>query len=483
MLNTSAGPIDINMMKNRLTDCPDIDMKQIYIEGRHEAYFVYITDQVDKDIVQRDFMKPVLDMSLEQLSDQKHVSNLPCCEIKFIYDTEEALNEIIIGSILLVSEKLPYAISYKNIKLEKRNVEEPISEKNLRGPHEGFIEILDANLSILRRKIHSDKLKFKTLTLGITTRQKVAIAYIDGIANYDIVNDLYEKISKLNLDGPIEIGYICQNIISHPNSLFPQFLTTERPDKATSALLEGRIVVTMEGTPVVLIAPVTFISFFQAVDDYSTLWIPGSFLRFVRMLGALVVAVFLPAFYIAITSYHYYTVPLTLLITLAESRSKVPFPPIIEVLILEFMVELIREAAIRLPTYLGTAISLFAGLIIGQAAVQAGIVSGLVIVIVGATAIASYVIPSHDMALAIRILRFVFIVVSAFMGMIGIVACTGFTIAHLISLDSLGQPYFSPFSPLVKDDLKDTFIRSPLKMMKKRPKTTRPQDDLRGDNN
>lgn len=483
MFSTSAGPIDINMIKNRLTDCPDIDMKQVYIESRHEAYFIYITDQVDKDIVQRDFMKPVMEMSLEQLSEQKQVNNLPCCEIKFLYDTEEALNEIMAGVILLVSEKLPYAISYKNIKLEKRNVEEPISEKNLRGPHEGFIEILDANLSILRRKIHSDKLKFKTLTLGSTTHQEVALAYIDGIANYDIVNALYEKICSLNLDGPIEIGYICENIISHPNSLFPQFLTTERPDKAASALLEGRIVVTMEGTPVVLIAPVTFISFFQAVDDYSTLWVHGSFLRFVRMLGALVVAVFLPALYIAVTSYHYYMVPLTLLITLAESRSRVPFPPVIEVLILEFMVELIREASIRLPTYLGTAISLFAGLIIGQAAVQAGIVSSLVIVIIGATAVASYVIPSHDMALAIRILRFVFIVVSAFMGMIGIVACTGFTIAHLIRLDSLGQPYFAPFSPLVKDDLKDTIIRSPLKKMKKRPKTSRPQDDLRGDNN
>ena len=192
---------------------------------------------------------------------------------------------------------------------------------------------------------------------------------------------------------------------------------------------------------------------------------------------------FLPAFYIAITSFHYYAVPLTLLITLAESRSKVPFPPIIEIFILEFTVELIREAAIRLPTYVGTAITLFAGLIVGQAAVEAGIVSNLVIVIVGATAIASYVIPSHDMSLAIRILRFFFIVASAAFGMIGIVACSGLTIAHLIRLDSLGQPYFSPFSPLAKDDLKDTIFRLPLKLMKQRPKTSRPKDDFRGENN
>ncbi|MGI6623354.1 MAG: spore germination protein [Acetivibrionales bacterium] len=482
MFKKDTGPIDIQELKNRLTDCPDIDMKQVHIEEKHEAYFIYIVDQVDKDIVQRDFMKSILNMSLEHLSDKMYVNNIPCCEIKFLYDTEEVINDIMLGSMLFVSDKLPYGISYKNIKLEKRNVEEPITEKNMRGPHEGFIEILDANLSILRRKIHNDKLKFKLLTVGSTTRQKIAIVYIDGITNYDLVNVLYEKISNVKLDGSLTIGYVEECISSHPNSLFPQFLTTERPDKATSALLEGKIVIIQEGTPVVLIAPVTFISFFQAVDDYSTLWVQGSFLRFVRIFGSLVIAIFLPAFYIAITSYHYHAVPLTLLITLAESRSKVPFPPIIEVLILEFTVELIREAAIRLPTYLGTAISLFAGLIIGQAAVQAGIVSGLVIVIVGATAIASYVIPSHDMALAIRILRFVFIIVSAFFGMIGIVACTGFTVAHLISIDSLGQPYFSPFSPLAKDDLKDTFFRFPLKYMKKRPETSKTQDDFRGDN-
>ena len=209
---------------------------------------------------------------------------------------------------------------------------------------------------------------------------------------------------------------------------------------------------------------------------------PWKLLRLIRLFGALVIAIYLPALYIALTSFHYYAVPLDLLITLAESRSKVPFPPIIEIFILEITVEMIREAAIRLPTYIGTAITLFAGLIVGEAAVQAGIVSNLVIVIVGATAIASYVIPSDDMSLAIRILRFIFTIAAAIFGIVGIVSITVLTIAHLIRLDSLGQPYFSPFSPRVIDDLKDTVLRLPLKFMKKRPKTARPQDDIRGEN-
>ncbi len=481
MFTKDRGAIDTQSIIKRLTDCPDIDIKKIFIDGKHEAFFIYITGQIDKNINQRDFLGPIIGMSLEQLSDKIAVSNVPCCEIKLLYDTDEVINDILTGSTLFVSDVLPYGIAYKNIKSEKRKIEEPVTEKNLRGAHEGFIENLGSNLSILRRKIHSEKLKFKAITLGTVTNQKIIIAYLDGIANDDLVDALYKKVSSVKLDGLPAIGYIEESIMSHPNSIFPQFLSTERPDKATSALLEGKIIILQEGTPVVLIAPVTFISFFQAVDDYSTLWIHGSFLRIVRIMGALIIAIFLPSLYIAVTTFHYHAVPLTLLITLAESRSKVPFPPVIEVLILELTVEMIREAAIRLPTYVGTAVSVFAGLIIGQAAVEAGIVSSLAIVIVGATAIASYVIPSHDMALAIRIIRFCFIIVSSIFGMIGIVACTGVTIAHLIMLDSLGQPYFAPFSPLAKDDLKDTIFRLPLKLMKKRPTTSRTQDDIRGE--
>jgi hypothetical protein len=189
---------------------------------------------------------------------------------KLVYDTNEAIKEIFSGSAVFVFELISYAISCKIDKVEKRTPIEPSTEKNIRGPHEGFLEVLESNIGMLRRKIRNDALKFKTVTLGSITNQTVAIAYIEGIANKDLVDGLFEKISSIKLDGMPAIGYIEQSIITHPNSLFPQFLSTERPDKAVAALLEGRIVVLMEGTPVVLIAPVTFISFFQSLDDYST---------------------------------------------------------------------------------------------------------------------------------------------------------------------------------------------------------------------
>lgn len=476
-------PFDIHLIKQRLNDCPDIIQRTVYIDGKYEAFFFYISNHIDKDLIQRDFMRVILSKRLDELTDSWTIQNLPCSELVLVYGLDEVLSEILSGAAVFVSSSMPYAVSYRNANAEKRSIEEPITEKNVRGPHEGFIESLDSNLSILRRKMQSDKLKFKSITLGDLTNQKVVIAYIEDLANIDLVQGLYDKISTIKIDGLPSIGYIEQSIASRPNSIFPEFLPTERPDKAVAALLSGRIVIMLGGDSVVLIAPVTFISFFQAPDDYGALWIHGTFLRLIRIIGAMFVAVLLPSFYIAITSFHYQAVPLTLLVTLAETRSKVPFPPIMEVLILEITVEMVREAAVRLPTYIGTAVSIMAGLIIGQAAVEAGIVSGLVIVIVGATAIATYVIPSTDMALAIRVLRFIFVISSAVFGIVGIVVCTSFAIAHLIALDSLGQPYFAPFSPSSSGDWKDTIFRLPLNKLKKRPAAPRVQKETRGGTN
>lgn len=477
--NRPASNIDLASVQEKLQECPDIIQKKIYIENQQEAFFFYIEDLVDIGLLQRDFINPVVSMDIERLSQEAHIYNLPCNDTTLLYDIETVIDNIMAGYCVFVCVSIPFAISCSLTDIPKRSIEEPIIEKNVRGPHEGFVEHLGTNFSILRRKIKNHRLKFKTVTLGVQTKQKVVVSYIEGIANMNMVETLFDRIRNIDIDGLSAIGYIEQSLTSHPNSVFPQFLATERPDKAMAALLEGRIVILQEGTPVVLIAPVNFMSFFQALDDYSTLWLHGTFLRMIRLIG-LIMAILLPSMYIAVTSFHYYAVPLDLLIPLAESRARVPFPPIVEVLILEVTIEMIREAAIRLPTYIGTAISVVAGLIIGEAAVQAGIVSDLLIVIVAATAITSYVIPSYDMALAIRILRFCFIIASAAFGIIGIVVCTALTTAHLLTMDSLGQSYLQPFVPIVPGDIKDTFLRLPIKRMQKREKMTGTKNQIRG---
>ena len=471
--------ISLEYINEALIDCPDVIRKKVYIENKYEAAFIYIKELANYDLIQRDFIRPIIALNLQKLSDEFLVHNIPCGEITILYDSDAVLENIFAGKTVFICEDIPFALACMLLDIEKRSIEEPVTEKNVRGPHEGFVEPININLSILRRKIKNNKLKFKTVTLGVQTKQKIVLAYIDGIANIDIVNGLFEKLSKINTDGLSNAGFIEQNLSDHPNSVFPQFLSTERPDKAMSALLEGRMVIIEDGSPRVLIAPVSFIAFFQAMDDYSTLWLHGSFSRLIRII-ALVIALILPSMYIAIISFHYYAVPLTLLVPLAESRARVPFPPIIEALLLEFTVEMVREAAIRLPTYIGTAISVVAGLIIGQAAVEAGIVSNLLIIIVASTAIASYVLPSQDMALSVRILRFIYMVAASIFGIIGIVVTVALTIGHLMTIESLGQPYFQPFSPLDTRGLKDSVIRFPYKFIKKRPHMSRTKNQSRG---
>lgn len=473
--------IVIQDINNALVDCPDIAKKKVYIENKHEAFFIYVNEMIDYNLVQRDFINPLTNMTLEQLSNEKNVNNIPSSTVNLLYSTSEIIDSITKGSIVLVCDKITYAIASLNLLYEKRPIEEPVTEKNVRGSHEGFVEPIDINMSILRRAIKNNNLKFKTVVLGRETKQTAAIAYINGIANMDLVNSTFEKISSIDSDGVPVVGFIEQKIISSPNSVFPQFISTERPDKAISSLLEGRIVIMLNGTPRVIIAPVSFFSFFQAMDDYAFMWVSGSFYRFLRII-AFTVALLLPSMYIAIISFHYYAVPLSLLISLAESRSKVPFPPIVEALMLEFTVDMIREAAIRLPTYVGTAISVVAGLIIGQAAVEAGIVSNLLIIIVAVTAVASYTLPSQDMATAIRILRFAYMILASIFGIIAIVMCFALTMAHLIKLESLGQPYFQPVVPLKKYDLKDSFLRMPFKFLKKRTSMTKTKNKFRGGN-
>jgi hypothetical protein len=473
---------NILILSDALKGWPDIVQRRIIIQNKQECLLLYIDGLTDIDLLQRDILQPLLKVTEPFGSINDIEKSLPVAGISNQWDINSVIVEIVMGKVIILADGLEASISLDIKKFEQRGIEEPSTEKNVRGSHEGFVESIGINISILRRKVRNPKLKFHALTLGEVTNQKVVIAYIEDIANPKILSTLIEKITNINQDGLLDIGYIEQLILDFPSSPFPQYQTTERPDKAVASLLEGKFLVVLDGTPVTLIAPTNFFSFFQALDDFSTHWILGSFTRMIRITAGLL-AIFLPALYIAVVSYHYYMIPLNLLIPLAESRTKVPFPPIIEALIMEAILELIREAAIRLPTYIGTSLGVVGGLIIGQAAVDAGIVSTLMIIIVAVTAISTFLIPNYDMGLAIRISRFIVMIFASVFGMIGIVISAGLLLAHLLDLKSLGQPYLQPFIPLKVDDIKDTIYRFPLKFQKKRPNIANPNDKLRGTEN
>jgi spore germination protein len=474
---------NISEIENKFIDCPDVVRRKITLSGNKRGCFFYIQGLVNTDLIQRDFINNIINFKCFDLNEIKNLENcIPAAGIAYLFTIEDVMNDIVAGNTIFMGDGMNFAVSCELKKFDKRGIQEPVTEKNVRGSHDGFIEDIATNMSLLRRRIKNNNLKFKEYKIGATTHQTLVIAYIDKIANPSLLEVLCDKVSNLSYDGFLGVGYVEQMITDHPHSLFPQYQGTERPDKVEAALLEGRFAILLEGTPVVLIVPVSLYSLLQATDDYNSHWVAGSFIRLLRIV-ALIIAVFLPGLYIAVLTYHYYIVPLALLVPIAESRTQVPFPPVVEALIMEVVIELLREATIRLPTYIATTVGVVGGLVIGQAAVQANIVSNLMIIVVSVTAIAAFTVPNYDMGIAVRLTRFIVMISGAVLGIVGIIIPFVTIIAHLLILESLGQPYFQPVEPLKLRDLKDTFLRFPFNYLRLRPDIAKPEDKKRGKGN
>jgi spore germination protein len=471
---------NFSIINDKFLECPDIKRQRILLKDACPILIVYVEGLTDIDLLQRDIIPKLLELKSTELFDENmQTVRLPAASLSLSNEIDTLITDILNGKTVIFINGFDIAISLSVIKVEKRSISEPTIEKNVKGAQEAFIESINTNISILRRKVKNDRLKFRTLNLGDVTNQSVAIAYIEGIINPEILETMYQKVKNIDYDALHGVGYIEQLIADNQITPFPHYMSTERPDKVVACLLEGQLAILVDGTPFVLLAPVTFFSFMHAPDDYTGNWMVQSLNRLLRFFG-LLIALFLPALYIAVVSYHYYMIPLNLLIPLAESRARVPFPPIIEVLILETTLEMLREATIRLPTFIAASVGVVGGLIIGQAAVDAGIVSNIIIIVVAITAIASFLIPNYDMALTIRYIRFIIMFFASIFGIIGVVICGVFIIAHLVILESLGEPYFKPMFPFNRNDFKDILLRPQLKKLKKRPSLAKPIDKARG---
>jgi spore germination protein len=469
---------NLKTLNNFFTDCPDIIQKQVALKGMKRGCFIFIKEFMNSDLLQRDFLRPLMTMNHSMLSNKNIIDYLPTLNNSLCYDIDSVVISVLEGKIVFLIDEVNFAVACDLMNVEKRAISEPDGEKNVRGAHDGFIESLNTNISLLRTKIKSSKFKYKSIVLGNLTNQSLAIAYIEGIANPQIVNNLYNKINNIKIDGLLSINYIEQLIVDSKPSVFPQYIATERIDKSVAALLEGKVAVLLDGVPYALIAPISFFSFFNAPDDYSSNWISGTMVRVVRFLSVITTLI-LPGLYISITAFQYYLIPTDILVQLGKSRATVAFPPAIEALMMEFTIQMIREASIRLPTYIGATIGVVGGIIIGQAAVSAGIVSNLFIIVVGIMAIAAYVTPNYDFGMAITVLRIFILLMASLFGIVGMITVFSLLLTHLLSLESLGEPYFSPIMPLKVRDIKDTIIRFPLKFIKKRPDTAQPMKKRR----
>jgi len=388
--------------------------------------------------------------------------------IKEVSELESALDGILTGDTLLLFERVGKALLVSTKGWNQRTVGEPSTENVVRGPRDGFTENIRTNTASVRRRIKHPKFRLISLEVGDKTNTIVEIGYIEGIVKEGLVDEVLRRIRKIRIDGVLESGYIEELINDSPYSPFSTIQNTERPDKVAAALLEGRVAIFVDNTPFVLTAPVYFWEFLQASDDYYNRFWAGTFYRSVRYV-AFIISLVLPSMYVMLLTFHQEMIPTQLILTIASGREVVPFPVLLEALIMEIAFELMREAGLRMPKPIGQAVSIVGSLIIGQAAVQAGLVSPSMVIIVAVTGISSFVIPNYGASFAIRILRFPLLIASGAFGLLGFATVFFMIVIHALSIRSFGESYFAPVTPFKAEDQKDVLFRLPWWSMKTRP--------------
>ena len=492
----NAAPIDLsrnlednlNNIRNILGQSSDVIIHKMKIgsHGTLDAAIIYIDGLVERNLVNQDILRPLMfhmqtvdndtEMKHSNLIDFIQTSVLTVGDVAPMKDIAGVTSSVLSGNTTILFEGVNQALVINLRGWETRSLEEAKNELAIRGPRVGFNETLRTNTALLRRIIRDPRLTFDSLQIGERTKTDVSVAYIKGIAKDSLIEEVKQRLKRIDTDAILDVGYIEQFIEDSPSSFFSTIGNSERPDVAAARIMEGRVAILVDGSPFALTVPMLFIEGFQSPEDYYARPYFASAVRWIRFL-AWELSIYLPAVYVALMAYHQELFPTPLLITVAASREGIPFPTVVEALFMMILFEILREAGLRMPRGLGQAVSIVGALVIGQAAVSAGLVGATMVVVLATTAIASFVSPSHaDLG---AILRFLMIIAASFMGMFGIVIVSIELISQVAALRSFGIPYLSPITPLNIGDLKDVFLRAPLWAMKNRPQSIGSPDSQR----
>lgn len=477
---------NLKFLKDVFKGCSDIVYREFKIgTARLPAAVVFVDGLVNKAAIEnfvirslnlyarsvsRDLTKP------EDIFTWAKDGAMNNAELKEIENMDDVMSGFLSGDTAVLFEGCTKALLIGTKGWATRGISAPDTESTIRGSKEGFTETIRINTSMVRRRLRSNKLKIEARKIGKQTQTDVSVLYIDGIVNPEIVKEVHKRLDKIKeVDSILESGCIEQYIEDNPWSPFPQMQYTERPDKVVAYLLEGRVVIMIDGTPQCLIVPALFVQFLQSPEDYYERILVGTAVRWIRYLGVFT-ALTLPALYIAITTYHPEMIPTPLAITIAGTREGVPFPALVEALIMEISLELLREASIRLPGAVGGTLGIVGALIVGQAAVEARLVAPVMVVVVALTAIGSFVVPSFAAAIPFRLVRFPLMIIAAVLGIYGVMLGWIAVLIHMISLKSFGFPYMAPLAPLRVSELKDALVRGPRWQMMTAPQFRKPQE-------
>jgi spore germination protein KA len=472
-MHASSPSVDfIGIIKESLGHTPDFNHRLLPVTDNIEVHCFFIDSLVDKIRFDEFILQPLVHFNQNHLCEGDTWTSilskkLPGSFLQLLDDTDSCIKLLLEGHIVIypMNENVPYALDYS--KIPSRTVTEPTIEVTIRGPKEGFTEDIKVNLALVRKRIKSNNLTYEQLAIGQETKTDVYLLYMKNLASPEVILEAKRRLNNIDTDSILESSYIEEWIQEGPWSPFPQMYSTERPDVVTAHLLEKSFAIMTSGTPSVLIGPIRFTQLFNAPEDYYERADIATLIRWLRILSFLL-AIFVPSLYIAAVTYHQEVLPVSLLISLSSQREGVPFPAFIEALIMLVTFEILREAGLRMPRIAGQAISIVGALVLGQSAVEAGLISAAMVIVVSITAIANFVAPTYGFGIAQRITQFIFLVLASVFGLFGITCGILLLSAHLVSIRSFGVKYFSPLAPFRLSDLKDTIIRVPRPRMKTR---------------
>ena len=456
------------------------------VEPPVDALLVFLDGMVDSKILNLTVLQPLLRFAAEPINSHYTTASLatqiieqclPANQVNKATDYYSVQHGINSGDTALFMDGVAEAILINTKGRAQRGVDKPVTEQTVRGSLAAFSEGLRINTSLIRSTLKTSDLVTEMLTIGNRTNTSCAIMYLASVANPVLVSELKRRIEEISTDYLGDIGTLQQFVEDHPGNLFPQALSTERPDRVCAHLAEGRIAFILDGIPFAHIVPVSFFTFFHSAEDFSFKPIASTGLRILRIVAAFI-TLLLPSLYLAINYFHQEALPTEIVLAVAGARERVPFPALIEIILMEFSFELIREGGLRIPGMLGSTIGIVGALILGQAAVTANVVSPIVVIIIALAGLASFAIPDFQMALAFRTIRFLMLVLAAALGLVGVASGLLVLVLLLCSMKSLGVPYMLPIAPRVTGNL-DVIVRGPAFRQENRPDGLNTNDTVR----
>lgn len=462
-------------IKEAFAHCDDLKFRKLTIgeNGSVRGFVCYIEVNAGNNLINvlGRMLSYMETLSKEQLIETVKGNAFALSDADPYAYMEDAIRGVLIGDAVLFIDGVDAALKMPDQGYPKMGISKSEAEKVVRGSDESFAESEKANTALIRKRIRNTKLKVKEFQVGVRSFTNVAIVYIEDLAEKALVEEIHRRLTEYDIDGVMDSGVMEQLAEESWISPFPQFQSTRRPDRAAMEILNGKVVVLVDNSPVALLLPTDVNSFLKTTDDYYNRFYMATFARVIRYVAAFF-ALTLPGLYLAVTNFHTQILPTPLLLSFSKAREGVPFPAALEVLLMELSFELIREAGVRLPGTMGNTIGIVGGLIIGQAAVEANLVSPIVVIVVAFTALCSFAIPNEEFAFSFRILKFLLIALSAWFGFFGFLIGLFLVLVHMASLKSFDVPYLSPYVGAQLNgyqDEKDSVVRFPLRMLWKRP--------------